>query len=75
MKKFFSVVLLALAVVWLVMVIFKCYLAISGYMDFNGRGPQEHLTSAFFQLLLAVGAYKLAMHLRRKLNIENQERF
>ncbi len=36
-------------------VLFKVFLAFDGYVDHLGRGPVEHLTSAFFQFLFVLG--------------------
>jgi hypothetical protein len=63
MKKLFAILLLVLAVIWFLMVLFKVYLAVIGYVDFNGRGPADHLSSAFFQALLAVGSFMLGRNL------------
>jgi hypothetical protein len=65
MKKFFSYFLFVLAVIWSLMTLFKFYLAATGYVDMMGRTPSSHVFSGFLQGLLAFGAYKWAMFLRR----------
>jgi hypothetical protein len=70
MKRTFSFFLLALALIWTLMTIFKFYLAATGYVDMMGRTPSSHVVSGFLQGLLAFGAYKWAMFLRRP-KVEN----
>ena len=65
MKKFFAFFLLFLSVIWSLMTVFKFYLAASGYVDMMGRTPSTHLFSGVLQALLAFGAYKWGMFLRR----------
>jgi hypothetical protein len=70
MKKFFSYFLFVLALIWLIMTLFKLYLAATGYVDMMGRSPSSHVFSGVLQGLLAFGAYKWAMFLRRP-KVEN----
>jgi hypothetical protein len=65
MRKLFSGILFVLALVWLLMAIFKIYLALSGQNDAMGRTPANHFVSGSIQGLLAFGAYKWAAYLRR----------
>jgi hypothetical protein len=64
MKKLFAYFLIFLSVIWIVMCIFKFYLAATGHVDFMGRSPINHFVSGSFQALLAYGAYKLSSFLR-----------
>jgi hypothetical protein len=65
MKRLFSGILFVLASVWLLLAIFKIYLAFSGQTDEMGRTPANHFVSGSIQGLLAFGAYKWAAYLRR----------
>ena len=66
MKKALSVICFVLAIVWFLMVAFKIYLGVTGFVDFNGRGPSDHYLSAFLQFLLVVAALALGVWLRKK---------
>lgn len=55
MKRLISTTLFLIAFFWMAVVLFKVFLAFDGYVDHLGRGPVEHLTSAFFQFLFVLG--------------------
>lgn len=64
MKKFGSVCLFVLAAIWTLGALFKWYLGLTGYVDFNGRGSSAHFVSGLIQLVFAGGAYWAAQKLR-----------
>jgi hypothetical protein len=66
MKRIASCFLFSLSAIWLLMSLFKFFLAANGEVDFLGRGPTDHIGSGLLQLILAGGAFLIARKIRYK---------